>query len=173
MKIRLHGTINDSIVDGPGLRYALFTQGCPHHCLGCHNPSTHDRQGGYMKDIDDIIKEIDNNPLLDGVTLTGGEPFLQADALIDFVKQIKQRQLHVMIYSGYTYEEIQTLGTSAKQLLSLCDVLVDGLFELELRSLSLLYKGSSNQRIIDIQKTIRSNQIVLQQVNEYGEFISI
>lgn len=87
MEIRIFGTVNDSIVDGPGLRYALFTQGCPHHCLGCHNPSSHDFQGGYLVDTDDLIKEIEDNPLLDGITLSGGEPFMQIKPLIDFVKK--------------------------------------------------------------------------------------
>lgn len=171
MKIRIFGTVNDSIVDGPGLRYALFTQGCPHHCLGCHNPSSHDFQGGYLVDTDDLIKEIKENPLLDGITLSGGEPFMQIEPLIDFVKKMKQKHLHIMIYSGYTYEEIQILGDAAKELLSLCDTLVDGRFELSQRSLSLLYKGSSNQRIIDIQKTLQTHTIVLQQISDYGEFI--
>lgn len=171
MKIRLYGIVNDSIVDGPGLRYAVFTQGCPHHCAGCHNPKSHDSQGGYLQDIDDIFKEISDNPLLDGVTLTGGEPFLQIEPLIYLVKKIKQKDLHVMIYSGYTYEEILSLGKQAITLLSLCDTLVDGRFVLDLRSLELLYKGSSNQRIIDVQKTMESNQIVEQKINEYGEFI--
>lgn len=171
MKLRLYGTVNDSIVDGPGLRYAVFTQGCPHHCLGCHNPDSHDLEGGYLKEIDEICEEIAHNPLLDGVTLTGGEPFLQAEALIDLVKKIKQTGLHMMIYSGYTYEEILSLGEQAITLLSLCDTLVDGRFRLDLRSLDLFYKGSSNQRILNIQKTMKLNQIVEQKINEYGEFV--
>lgn len=77
MEIRLFGTVNDSIVDGPGLRYAIFTQGCFHNCLGCHNPKSHDINGGYIRDTSEIINEIDENPLLDGITLSGGEPMLQ------------------------------------------------------------------------------------------------
>ena len=169
MKIRLFGTVNDSIVDGPGLRYTVFTQGCPHHCPGCHNPDSHDFQGGYLGDIENILKDIDKNPLLDGVTLSGGEPFSQAAVLIKLAKEIKKRNLHLMIYSGYTYEEIMDLNIDAVELLKLCDTLVDGKFVDSLRSLSLLYCGSSNQRIIDVQKSLQNNCIIEYQANEYGE----
>lgn len=172
MKIRLFGTANDSIVDGPGLRYVVFTQGCLHHCPGCHNPQSHDLLGGYLKDIDELLIEIDQNPLLDGVTISGGEPFLQAEALIELIQKVKSRQLHVMIYSGYTFEEILQLGTKEKELLSLCDILVDGRFELNKKSLSLCYRGSSNQRIINITQSLKENKIIEQQVNENGELIS-
>lgn len=170
MKIRVFGTVNDSIVDGPGLRYVVFTQGCLHQCVGCHNPQSHDLKGGYFKDIDDLLVDIDQNPLLDGVTISGGEPFLQVEPLIDFVKKVKQRGLHVMIYSGYTYEDILSLSDQAKLLLSLCDTLVDGRFILSLRSLSLLYRGSSNQRIINIPLSLQMHQVMIQNVNEYGQF---
>lgn len=170
-KIRLYGTVNDSIVDGPGLRYTIFTQGCLHHCPGCHNPQSHDLQGGYIQDIDELVEEILSNPLLDGITLSGGEPFLQAEALITLLHQLQGSSLHVMIYSGYTYEEILQLGTKAYELLSFCDTLVDGRFVLSLRSLDLIYKGSSNQRIINVQESLKKHQIVIQEVNEYGEFI--
>ena len=170
MKIRVFGTVNDSIVDGPGLRYVVFTQGCLHQCVGCHNPQSHDPKGGYWKDIDDLLIEIDQNPLLDGVTISGGEPFLQIEPLIDFVKKVKQRDLHVMIYSGYTYEEILSLSDQAKLLLSLCDILVDGRFILSLRSLSLLYRGSSNQRIINIPLSLQTHQVMIQNINEYREY---
>lgn len=171
MKIRLYGIVNDSIVDGPGLRYVVFTQGCFHHCLGCHNPHSHGINGGYDKDIYQLIEDIDNNPLLDGVTISGGEPFLQPIPLIEFVKEVKKRQLHVMIYSGYTCEEILSMGSNEKELLLMCDTLVDGRFENSLKSLTLRYKGSSNQRIIDITTSLQENKVVLQKVNEYGEFV--
>ena len=171
-KIRLYGVVNDSIVDGPGLRYTIFTQGCPHHCQGCHNPESWDENGGYLEDIDHIIADIMKNPLLDGITLSGGEPFLQCQPLIALLNQIKkQTHLHIMIYSGYTYEEIFTLGKEAIELLCLCDTLVDGRFVLSLRSLELIYKGSSNQRIIDVQKSLQYHYLYEQKVNEYGEFV--
>ena len=171
MKIRLYGTVNDSIVDGPGLRYVIFTQGCLHHCPGCHNPDSHAIDGGYNEDTEQCLLEIDQNPLLDGVTLSGGEPFLQATALIHFVQKVKKRHLHVMIYSGYTFEEILELGDEEKKLLSLCDTLVDGKFILSLKSMELLYKGSSNQRIIDIQASLKTHMVIEQEINEYGEFV--
>ena len=115
MKIRLFGTINDSIVDGPGLRFVVFTQGCLHHCVGCHNPQSHDLNGGYWQDNQELIKMIDCNPLLDGITISGGEPFLQPLPLIELLQEIKKRHLHIMIYSGYTYEEILNLGTSDQE----------------------------------------------------------
>ena len=171
MKIRLYGTVNDSIVDGPGLRYVIFTQGCLHHFPGCHNPDSHAIDGGYIEDTEQCLLEIDQNPLLDGVTLSGGEPFLQATALIHFVQKVKKRHLHVMIYSGYTFEEILELGDEEKKLLSLCDTLVDGKFILSLKSMELLYKGSSNQRIIDIQASLKTHMVIEQEINEYGEFV--
>lgn len=171
MKIRLYGTVNDSIVDGPGLRYAVFTQGCPHHCFGCHNPKSHDINGGYLEDINQLLEDIDNNILLDGVTISGGEPFIQPKPLIEFVKEVKKRHLHVMIYSGYTFEEILSMGEEERELLAMCDTLVDGRFENSLRSLTLRYKGSSNQRIIDISASFKENRVILQKVNEYGEFV--
>ncbi|MCD7810153.1 MAG: anaerobic ribonucleoside-triphosphate reductase activating protein [Erysipelotrichaceae bacterium] len=169
MKIRLYGTVNDSIVDGPGLRYSIFTQGCRHHCFGCHNPDSHDINGGYIEDTNKIVKEILDNPLLDGITLSGGEPMLQPLPLIDIIQQVKP--LHIMIYSGYTYEEILQLGEKQKQLLSLCDTLVDGRFDMSKRSLELLYKGSSNQRIINIQESLKNNTVILQNISEYGELL--
>ena len=171
MKIRLYGTVNDSLVDGPGLRYVIFTQGCLHHCPGCHNPDSHAIDGGYIEDTEQCLLEMDQNPLLDGVTLSGGEPFLQATALIHFVQKVKKRHLHVMIYSGYTFEEILELGDEEKKLLSLCDTLVDGKFILSLKSMELLYKGSSNQRIIDIQASLKTHMVIEQEINEYGEFV--
>ncbi len=171
MKIRLYGTVNDSIVDGPGLRYTIFTQGCPHHCFGCHNPDSHDIHGGYVEDTNKIIKEILDNPLLDGITLSGGEPMMQPLPLIEIIHKIKEHSLHIMIYSGYTYEEIQQLSNQQKELLSLCDTLVDGRFDMSKRSLELLYKGSSNQRIINIQESLKNNKVIIQNISEYGELL--
>ena len=161
MKLRLFGCVNDSIVDGPGLRYSIFVQGCYHNCLGCHNPESHDVNGGYLKDIEEILKEIDENPLLDGVTLSGGEPMLQVEALIELSKEIKKRNLNIVLYSGYTYEQIIN-DVNKKRLLELCDMLVDG--KLEKKSLSLLYRGSSNQRLINVQESLKQNRII-----EYDE----
>lgn len=171
MKIRLYGTVNDSIVDGPGLRYTVFAQGCLHACPGCHNPKSQDLQGGYLEDIDHILKDIDANPLLDGVTFSGGEPFLQCEAFFKLAHEVKKRQLHIIIYSGYMFEEILQMDQKANDLLALCDTLIDGRFVSSLRSLNLLYRGSSNQRIIDIQASLKNNKVVEQVISDYGEFI--
>lgn len=167
-QLRLFGVANDSIVDGPGIRYVVFTQGCTHACKGCHNQNSHTLTGGYLKSIDEIIQEIDNNPLLDGVTLSGGEPLLQAEALILLCLEIKKRNLHIILYSGYTYEEILRLGPHQKQLLSLCDMLIDGKFEIDKSSLSLLYRGSSNQRIINVQESLLQHKVITYTIDENG-----
>lgn len=171
MKIRLFGTMQDSIVDGPGLRYVVFVQGCLHHCLGCHNPKSHDIFGGYDDDTSHLLQEISDNPLLDGVTFSGGEPFLQCQPLIELAKEIKKNQFHLIIYSGYTFDEIMNLSDEARCLLSYCDTLIDGRFIQEQKSLDLMYKGSKNQRIINVPLSLHNQKIVLQKINEYGEFV--
>ena len=159
-KIRVSGLIGESIVDGPGFRYAIFAQGCTHHCEGCHNPQTHDLYGGYEVEIDQILKELDSNPLLDGITLTGGEPLLQAEQLMPLVEQVKARGLSIVVYSGFLFEEIMKNEGFVRLILK-CDILIDGKFELDKRSLDLLYRGSSNQRIIDIPKSMETGKITL------------
>lgn len=152
--IRLYGIVPESIVDGSGYRTAIFVQGCPHHCPGCHNPGTHDPNGGKLVDIDGIIRDIDSNPLLDGITLTGGEPFCQPEACLILAKAAHARGLDVWAYSGWTYEELIKDSRKA-QLLEEIDVLVDGRFVLEERTLSLPWRGSKNQRLIDM-RTIKN-----------------
>lgn len=159
MKIKVSNIINDSIVDGPGIRLAVFTQGCTHNCKGCHNPQTHDISGGHPVDMKDIIEMVNKNPLLDGVTITGGEPFLQSKELSNLAKEIKKLGLNVMVYTGYTWEELMRSYEVHESFLKEIDVLVDGRFMPELRSLDLKYRGSSNQRIIDVKKTLELNKI--------------
>ena len=157
MQIRIAGTVEDSIVDGPGLRFVVFTQGCPHHCEGCHNPETHDFSGGKLTDTDKLYEQCVENPLTSGVTFSGGEPFCQAEALYELGSRLKQRGLHLMAYSGWTFEELQKKSEHEEyvgKMLSILDVLVDGRFELPKRSLMLKYRGSENQRIIDVQKSL-------------------
>ncbi len=164
MEIRIASTIQDSIVDGPGLRYVIFTQGCPHRCEGCHNPDTHDFSGGRTADTNELFSECIENPLTGGVTFSGGEPFCQAEALSGLAERFKERGLHLMAYSGWTYEELLQKGESepyVKKLLSLIDILVDGRFELSKRSLMLKYRGSENQRLIDVQRSIAEGKAVL------------
>ena len=168
MEIRLFGTVNDSIVDGPGLRYAIFTQGCFHNCLGCHNPKSHDINGGYIRDTSEIINEIDENPLLDGITLSGGEPMLQIEPLKELCKAARLRKLNIVIYSGFTFEQIMD-DPNKKSLLELCDMLIDGKFELDKKSLALLYRGSSNQRVINIQQSLSQREVVEYLADENNE----
>lgn len=170
MEIRLFGEANDSIVDGPGLRYTIFTQGCYHNCLGCHNPKSHSIDGGYLKDINEIIADIDENLLLDGITLSGGEPMLQIEPLIEICKTVKQRGLNIVIYSGFTFEQI-IKDSKMRSLLELCDMLIDGKFDQDKKSLSLLYRGSSNQRLVNIQKSLKEQKVIEYEANEYNEIV--
>lgn len=164
MEIRIAGTVDDSIVDGPGYRYAIFTQGCPHHCPGCHNPESHDFAGGRVVDTQVILRQIRENPILDGITLTGGEPFCQPEACCELAQAAHELGLSVWAYSGYTYEMLQEEGDPAcLQLLEQVDVLVDGPFVLEQRSLELKFCGSRNQRLIDMKKTRASGLVTLWQ----------
>ena len=165
--LRIAGTVQDSIVDGPGLRYVIFTQGCPHHCEGCHNPQTHDFEAGEPADVELILEQIRANQIISGVTISGGEPFCQAKALVPLAEAIKAQGKHLMIYTGYLYEELLNEGDAyCKRLLELADILVDGPFVLKQRNLTLPYRGSENQRVIDLVKTRQSGQIVFYQ-SEY------
>lgn len=162
--MRIYGVVTDSIVDGPGYRTAVFTQGCPHHCPGCHNPESHDPQGGTEWTLDALEAKFTGNPLLDGITLSGGEPFAQPDACAELAKRAHAKGLTVWTFTGYLYEKLlEKAGDDPAigELLRQTDVLVDGPFLLEERSLELLYKGSKNQRTIDLNKTRAAGEIVL------------
>lgn len=154
MKIRIAGLVNDSIVDGPGFRFTVFTQGCPHACPGCHNPQTHAFDGGKDAETEEIIAKFQKNPLLDGITLSGGEPFCQSEACAEIAKAAKESGLNVWVYSGYTFETLISGKAEWKVLLNHADVLVDGRFELEQRTLELRFRGSKNQRLIDVQASL-------------------
>ncbi len=161
MKLRIAGRVGDSIVDGPGLRYALFTQGCPRACPGCHNPQTQPLEGGEETTVEAILAEIDANPLLDGVTFSGGEPFLQAAALAELAREIKKRNLNLAAYTGYLWEELLATNNPAwNALLAELDVVVDGPFVQALRSWTLKFAGSSNQRFIDVQHSLQEGRVV-------------
>ena len=162
-KLRISGCVNDSIVDGPGLRFTLFTQGCPHNCPGCHNPQTHDFKGGYNASIKKIFAQIKANPLLSGVTFSGGEPFMQAKALVPLAKMIKEKGLELACYTGFVFEQLasdQVKG--ARELLNYIDVLIDGKFVLSQRSLDLAFKGSKNQRTINVPQSLKEGKVVLE-----------
>ncbi len=157
--LRIAGLVDESIVDGPGFRYAVFTQGCMHNCPGCHNPHTHDPNGGREIVIDEIVDNIKKNPLLDGITLTGGDPFLQAGPCALLAQKVKQLGLTVVTYTGYTLEELLK-RPDFMPLLKQTDILIDGPFQIEKRSLDLLYKGSLNQRIIDVPASLKAGKTV-------------
>lgn len=166
MEIRLAGVIRESIVDGPGIRLTVFTQGCPHNCPGCHNPQTHDFDGGYMSDTDNILKAIKENPMLQGVTFSGGEPFMQCRPLIALAKECHKLGLNIMVYTGYTFENLLAgfkENPQWKELLENTDILVDGPFILQQRSLMLHFRGSKNQRILDVPRSLSEGKAVLRE----------
>ena len=159
--MRIAGKVQDSIVDGPGLRFVVFTQGCPHRCPGCHNPGTHDFEGGTEVSAQEVIKAMLSNPLTDGVTFSGGEPFSQPAACAEIARAAKEKGLNVWAYSGWTFEELNAMDDPAvREFLELTDVLVDGPFLLEQRTLSLKWRGSRNQRIIDVPKSLAEGRAV-------------
>ena len=154
--IRVSGLVRQSIVDGPGLRLTLFTQGCRHNCPGCHNPGSHDCAGGYDMEPEDVIAEFDRNPLLSGVTLSGGDPVLQAARLLPVARAVRARGKTVWCYTGYTFEQLREKAKKDPDIDELCrltHVLVDGRFDLAKRDLTLRFRGSANQRIIDMPRS--------------------
>jgi anaerobic ribonucleoside-triphosphate reductase activating protein len=153
------GIINDSIVDGPGIRMTVFTQGCVHNCKGCHNPDTHSLEGGELTDINEIAKKAFQNPLLDGVTFSGGEPFLQCEALTELADLLIARGLNIIAYTGYTWEELLKIP-DAVELIKRCDYIIDGRFIEEQKSLMLSFRGSKNQRIIDVKASLENGSAV-------------
>ena len=159
MKIRLASPITrDSIVDGPGLRAVIWAQGCFHHCPGCHNPCTHNPFGGLEMDTADVIEQIRSLRLQKGITLSGGEPFLQPLPRAEIARAARLRGLNVWSFTGYTFEQLTNKRdpqyADRMQLLELVDVLVDGKFVREKRDISLRFRGSSNQRIIDVRRSL-------------------
>ena len=153
MNVRIAGTQSDSIVDGPGLRYTIFFQGCTRGCRGCQNPETWDVNGGQVYDVQDFLEkvssEVERNPLIKGITFSGGEPFLQPQALLHMVDYFNAKGYHIVVYTGFTYEELLH-SKEARAVLNKIDWLVDGPFEEEHKSLELRFRGSTNQRIIDL-----------------------
>ena len=160
--MRIYGLVQDSIVDGPGWRFTCFVQGCPHHCPGCHNPDSHAFDGGTEMTCDEVIRKMLSNPLTDGLTLSGGEPFAQAADCLTIAKAAHEYGLNVWSFSGWTFDHLLSNGTDEqKALLRELDVLVDGPFLLEQRSLTLAWRGSKNQRVIDVQASLAAGEVVL------------
>lgn len=160
--IKIAGIVDDSIVDGEGFRFTIFTQGCHHNCPQCHNPQTHDIDGGHEVDTDELLRQICENPLLSGVTFSGGEPFLQPKPLAELAIKIHKHGLDVTTFTGYTLEQLwQMNNEDINALLEQTDVLIDGPFVAEKKDISLRFRGSSNQRIIDMNETRKTGHIVL------------
>jgi len=157
MTLRVAKIIHNSVTDGPGLRTAVFFQGCPHNCEGCHNPSLLNYQGGSEWTVEALLDKIAGNPLDRGVTFTGGEPMEQAEALIPAAAALKERGYNLWVYTGYIWEE---LDGARKELAGLANVVADGLYITARRTLSLPWRGSDNQRLIDVSGSLREGKVV-------------
>ena len=156
----LSGIAGDSIVDGPGIRTTIFSQGCPHHCPGCHNPETWDFGCGTQVPVEAIVDIVKSNPLCRGVTFSGGEPFAQAEGFAKLARLLKEKGYEVASYSGYTFEELLHGSEDQKELLSSIDILIDGPFLLAEKSLEIAFRGSRNQRILDVKKSLAASKAV-------------
>ena len=163
MRLQVAGIEKESVVDGPGIRSVIFFQGCPHNCPGCHNPESHNPQGGYTTTTADLLAEIVKTKLIRGVTLSGGEPFEQAEALVELAKGIRAAGLDIVTYTGYLFDDLLKQAESRpafRKLLEQTDLLVDGAYMEEQRDLSLAFRGSRNQRLIDCPKSLAANSVV-------------
>ena len=156
----LSGIVGDSIVDGPGIRTTIFSQGCPHHCPGCHNPETWDFGCGTQIPVEDIVDIVRSNPLCRGVTFSGGEPFAQAAGFAKLARLLKEKGYEVASYSGYTFEELLDGSDDQKALLSSIDILIDGPFIMAEKSLEIAFRGSRNQRILDVPKSLAAGKAI-------------
>ena len=157
--LRIAGTIGESIVDGPGIRYVLFTQGCPHGCVGCHNPQTHDFAGGRETQVSDLLTDITRRSFVKAVTLSGGEPFCQSAPLAELAAALKEEGFHLMCYSGFTFEELLQ-KEDARPLLEQLDLLVDGRFVESRKNIELRFRGSDNQRVLDVPASLAAGGAV-------------
>ena len=167
----LSGIVSDSIVDGPGIRTTVFAQGCPHHCPGCHNPETWPFDCGTQVPVEAVVEIVRSNPLCRGVTFSGGEPFSQPEAFTKLAQRLKERGYEIASYSGYTFEELLRGSETQKQLLSSLDILIDGRFLLAEKSLEIPFRGSRNQRILDIPKSLETGKAVETQSKRWlGEY---
>ena len=154
----------DSIVDGEGIRSVIWTQGCPHHCPGCHNPETHDFKNGYDLEITEIIDEIDKLEGQNGITFSGGDPMMQPEACTILAKYCHKKGLNVWCYTGYKYEELIEISKKKPAILDFLkqiDVLIDGKFILSEKSYDVIFRGSKNQRIIDVQKSLEQKEPII------------
>ena len=162
-ELRIAGIVPESVVDGPGIRYTIFTQGCLHNCEGCHNPQTHDFNGGYLADTDELLEQMKQDPLIKGMTFSGGDPFEQPTPLAELAAKVHAYGGDIITYTGYTYEELVEKSVEVPAVMDLLretDVLIDGRFVLAERDLTLKFRGSKNQRVIDVKKSLECGEIV-------------
>lgn len=163
-KIRLAGIAYESLVNGPGMRRVYFSQGCKHNCKGCFNPDTHDFNSGKEMDMDELIEDAVDNPFLKGITFSGGDPLERAEEFAYMAKAFKNAGLNIWCYTGYVFEEVLEMmekDKNIRELINNIDVLVDGRFEIDKKDETLKFRGSSNQRLIDIKSSIRENSIIV------------
>lgn len=161
LTIDVAGIEEDSIVDGPGLRFVLYVQGCPHHCAGCHNPQTHTFGNGTKYTIDELYSRIAANTLVSGITFSGGEPFCQADVLAELALRIRKIGLDIAVYTGFTFEHlIECSDPGVRRLMTAVDVIIDGRFVLARRDMFLPFRGSDNQRVLDASRSLYENRAV-------------
>ena len=162
MELTIAGVVKESIVDGPGIRYTVFTQGCPHHCPGCHKPQTWAFEGGQPTNAQALFEDFQKDPILKGITFSGGEPFCQPEPLTELAKLVHGAGKDVTIFTGYTYEQLlEKQDPAVDALLAQCDLLIDGPFVMAQRNLELRFRGSENQRLIDMKKTRQAGCVVL------------
>lgn len=163
VSVRLAGIAYESLVNGPGIRRVLFSQGCKHNCPGCFNPDTHCFDGGELFDADEIVEDIKKNPMLKGVTFSGGDPLEQADKFAYIAKKVKKQGLNIWSYTGYTFEYIlKNLNNRHdwKALLDNVDVLVDGKFQSDSKIEELRFRGSKNQRIVNVKESLEKGEVI-------------
>ena len=156
--LELSGIVSDSIVDGPGIRTAIFCQGCPHHCPGCHNPETWAFGCGTPMEEETLVEIVRSNPLCRGVTFSGGEPFAQAAGFARLAGLLKEKGYEVASYSGFTFEELLEGSEDQKKLLRAIDILIDGRFVQSKKSLEIAFRGSTNQRILDVPQSLAAGK---------------
>lgn len=168
MKIRLAADLQtDSIVDGLGIRTVIWTQGCSHNCPNCHNPQTHDFNGGDLVELEDVIEELENLSGQDGITFSGGDPMFQPKQCNILAQKVHELGMNVWCYTGFTFEELLEKGSKdILEFLSNIDVLIDGKFDPSLKSLDCEFRGSTNQRLIDVPKSLESHEVVLFNLNK-------
>ena len=158
--LELSGIVSDSIVDGPGIRTTIFSQGCPHHCEGCHNPETWAFGIGTPMEEERLLQIVVENPLCRGVTFSGGEPFAQAEGFCKLAKLLKEKGYEVASYTGYTFEQLLSGNNAQRELLKNIDILIDGPFLLGERTLEMSFRGSKNQRILDVPKSLAAGEAI-------------